>query len=77
MLHGNTKQLQYVVMLKIQFMSVDNDEEKKLFQGRHFISWRSPFLYMILHATLLPHKLRNNTKLNIMNNYYTINFKIS
>jgi len=75
MLHGNTKQLQYLVMLKIKFMSVDNEEEKKLFKGRHFISWESPFLYMVLHATLLPYKLCNNFKFKVINNYYIINFK--
>jgi len=40
------------VLLKIQFMSVDNYYKKK-FQGRHFLGWNSQFLYMILHATLL------------------------
>ena len=36
MLHSNTKQLQYLVMQKIQFMSVDNYEEKKLFEAKTF-----------------------------------------
>lgn len=77
MLQVNTKPLQYLVMLKIQFMSVDNYEEKKLFRGRHFLSWNSPFFYMILHATVLPYKLCNNFKFKVMNNYYIINFDTS
>jgi hypothetical protein len=38
MLHGNTKQLQYLVMLKIQFMSVDNYEKKKNFRVDIFLA---------------------------------------
>jgi hypothetical protein len=59
-------------------MSVDNYEEKKLNQGcRYFLSWKSPFLYMILHATLLPFKLCNNFKFKVINKYYIINFNTS
>ena len=58
-------------------MAVDNYEEKKLFHCRHFISWKSPFLYKILHATLLRYKLCNNFRFKAMNNYYLINFKTS
>jgi len=32
MLHGNTKQLHYLVMPRIQFMSVVNCEEKNYFK---------------------------------------------